>query len=447
MRVPNSGIIDVGNGQYRYLTERECLRLMGFDDSDIDKLEEVHPRRKNCTSSKLYKQAGNSIVVDILMAILKLVLKSNQVPNIDFLSLECYDTNVRINYAGGIEMKKANIINLIKYYAENNDSGFRNEAYQIANEFDKMGDYQLSEYVMALLSNTNTFVPQINENELTFVKKIEVSGSPLPLPEEIKSDIIGIINAVGHGIGINKFLFQGAPGTGKTESVKHIARILNRELFVVNFDFIIDSKLGQTGKNISKLFDEINNLVSPEKVVILFDEIDALALDRIDSKDIREMGRATTSVLKGLEELNKNILLIATTNLYDHFDKALVRRFDSVIDFNRYSREDLLEISEIILNYYLPKFENAGRNIRLLKKIVSSVDTIPYPGDLKNIIKTSLAFSNPNEEYDYLKRLYVTISDDKDMDLKTLKTKGFTVREIEILTGISKSQVSRELKE
>ena len=71
MRVPNSGIIDIGNGQYRYLTERECLRLMGFDDSDIDKLEEVHPRRKNCTSSNLYKQAGNSIVIDVLMAIIK----------------------------------------------------------------------------------------------------------------------------------------------------------------------------------------------------------------------------------------------------------------------------------------------------------------------------------------------------------------------------------------
>lgn len=344
-------------------------------------------------------------------------------------------------------MKKANIINLIKYYAENNDSGFRNEAYQIANEFDKTGDYQLSEYIMALLSNTNAFVPQINENELTFVKKIEVGGSPLPLPEEIKSDIIGIINAAGHGIGVNKFLFQGSPGTGKTETAKHIARILDRELFVVDFAFIIDSKLGQTGKNIAKLFDEINNLVSPEKVVILFDEIDALALDRTNSKDIREMGRATTSVLKGLEGLNKNILLIATTNLYDHFDKALIRRFDSVIDFNRYSREDLLEISEIILNYYLSKFKNAGKNIRLFKKIISSIDDIPYPGDLKNLIKTSLAFSNPNEEYDYLKRLYIIISDNKDMDLKTLKKKGFTVREIEILTGISKSQVSRELKE
>lgn len=76
MRVPNSGIIYIGNGQYRYLTERECLRLVGFEDSDMDKLEEAHSRRKNCTSSKLYKQAGNSIVVDILMAILKPLVKS-----------------------------------------------------------------------------------------------------------------------------------------------------------------------------------------------------------------------------------------------------------------------------------------------------------------------------------------------------------------------------------
>ena len=344
-------------------------------------------------------------------------------------------------------MKKASIINLIKYYAESNDSGFRNEAYQIANEFDKSGDYQLSEYIMALLSNANTFVPQINENDLIFVRKIEVSGDPLPLPEEIKSDIIGIVNAVEHEIGVNKFLFQGAPGTGKTETVKHIARILDRELFIVDFAFLIDSKLGQTGKNIAQLFDEINNLLIPEKSLILFDEIDALALDRTDSKDLREMGRATTSVLKGLEGLNDKILLIATTNLYKHFDKALLRRFDSVIDFNRYSREDLIDVSEVILNYYLSKFKNVARNIRLFRKIISLMDTIPYPGDLKNIIKTSLAFSNPNDEYDYLRRLYTAVFTDSDKNLKKMQSQGFTVREIEILTGVSKSQVSRELKE
>lgn len=344
-------------------------------------------------------------------------------------------------------MKKANIINLIKYYAEKNDLGFRNEAYQIANKFDKMGDYQLSEYIMALLSNANTFTPQINENELIFLKKVEVNGDPLPLPEEIKSDIIGIINAIGHNIGVNKFLFQGAPGTGKTETVKHIARILERDLFIVDFSYVIDSKLGQTGKNIAKLFDEINNFVNPEKIIILFDEIDALALDRTDSNDLREMGRATTSVLKGLDSLNEKILLIATTNLFGHFDKALIRRFDSIIDFNRYSREDLIDISEIILNFYLSKFKNVGRNLRLFRKIISLMDKIPYPGDLKNLIKTSLAFSNPNDEFDYLRRLYTSMLPKAEKTLKNLQNQGFTVREIEILTGISKSQVSRELKE
>ena len=344
-------------------------------------------------------------------------------------------------------MKKANIINLIKYYAESNDVGFRNEAYQIANEFDKLGDYQLSEYIMSLLSNANTFVPQINENDLTFVKKIETNGEPLPLPEEIKADIIGIVNAASHGIGVNKFLFTGAPGTGKTETTKQISRILDRELFVVDFALLVDSKLGQTGKNISKLFEEINDLNIPEKVIILFDEIDALALDRTDMNDLREMGRATTAVLKGLDNLNDKILLIATTNLYERFDKALVRRFESVIDVNRYSREDLMEISEIILNYYMNKFESIGRNMRLFKKIISLFETIPYPGDLKNLIKTSLAFSKPNDEYDYLRRLYTSVTNNKNKELKILQNQGFTIREIEILTGISKSQVSRELKE
>lgn len=210
---------------------------------------------------------------------------------------------------------------------------------------------------------------------------------------------------------------------------------------------MIDSKLGQTGKNIAQLFDEINNFLIPEKAVVLFDEIDALALDRTDSRDLREMGRATTSVLKGLEGLNDKILLIATTNLYKHFDKALVRRFDSVIDFNRYSRKDLVDISEVILKYYLTKFKNATRNIRMFRKIISLMKIIPYPGDLKNIIKTSLAFSNPTDEFDYLRRLYTLVSNDNNKNLKKLQNQGFTVREIEILTGMSKSQVSRKLKE
>ena len=72
-------------------------------------------------------------------------------------------------------MKKKNIISLIKYYVEKNDAGFRNEAYEIAREFDASGDYQLSEYIMSLLSNVNTFVPQVSENVSSFFEKIEKS--------------------------------------------------------------------------------------------------------------------------------------------------------------------------------------------------------------------------------------------------------------------------------
>lgn len=349
-------------------------------------------------------------------------------------------------------MKKRNVINLIKFYTEKNDANFRNEAIEIAKDFNANGDEQLGSYILALLSDANTFVPQIYlENSLStldsrYFRKIDYENTPLPLPEKIQEDIVGLTNAAWRNVGVNKFLFQGAPGTGKTETVKQIARLLERTLLMVDFDYLIDSKLGQTSKNISAMFQELNDLSEPENFVVLFDEIDAIAMDRTNSNDMREMGRATTAFLKGIEHINDRIVLIATTNLYNSFDKALIRRFDSVINFNRYTRDELLEIGEIILNEYLVKFAIVGKDIKTFRKIMNLMDVIPYPGDLKNIIKTAVAFSKPNVKYDYLKRLYNMIEENDEMDLNKLQKSGFTLREIEILTGISKSQVSRMLK-
>ena len=342
------------------------------------------------------------------------------------------------------QMRKKNILNLIKYYAEHNDAGFRNEAYIIAKLFDQAGDSQLAEYIMALLSGANAFIPQSNEYQSSFFNKVSLAGDSLPLPTSIMEDIIGVINSIRHHAGFNKFLFEGDPGTGKTETVKQIARILNRDLYSVDFDSVVDSKLGQTSKNIASVFQEIRALPNPEKAIIMFDEIDAIALDRINSNDLREMGRVTSSVLKGLDGLDGNIVLIATTNLFSQFDKALTRRFDAVINFNRYNKNELLDIAESILNDLLSQFKFAGRNMRLFRKIISKMDKIPYPGELKNIIKTSVAFSDPTNEYAYLKKLYEAVSGPSD--IKTLQNQGFSVREIEILTSISKSQVARELQ-
>lgn len=347
-------------------------------------------------------------------------------------------------------MKKQNVLNLIKYHVERNETAFRNESILIARYFDSIGDSQLAEYIMGLISESNLYSPQSSEFESKFLKQVDTKSlNSLNLPSEISEDLKGIINAVNHNIGINKFLFEGLPGSGKTEAAKNIARLLNRSLFIVDFENLIDSKLGQTNKNIANVFHEINTIPNANKVVILFDEIDVIALDRINSNDVREMGRVTSTILRELDrltDLNKEIVIIATTNLYPNFDKALTRRFDAIINFNRYSKEDLIEVAEYYFSSFIKSFKNISKDSRLFKKILKLAPQLPYPGELKNIIKTSLAFSDIGSEYDYLKRLYNNlIGNLEQKDLNALYNEGFTIREIEKLKGKSKSAIAREL--
>ena len=347
-------------------------------------------------------------------------------------------------------MKKQNVLNLIKYHVEKNENAFRNEALIIARYFDSIGDDQLAEYIMSLIAESNLYTPQSSDFESEFLKQIDIRGmEPLNLPIVITEDIKGIINAINHNIGINKFLFEGSPGSGKTEAAKQVTRLLDRTLFYVDFDNLIDSKLGQTNKNISSVFNEINSIPNSNKVVILFDEIDVIALDRVSSNDVREMGRVTSTILRELDrltDLNKEIVIIATTNLFSKFDKALTRRFDAIINFDRYSKEDLIEVGEFYFSSYIKNFKGVAKDTRLFRNILNLAPHLPYPGELKNIIKTSLAFSDVNYEHDYLKRLYNSlIGNLNKTDINQLYDMGFTVREIEKLTGESKSAVSRKL--
>ena len=67
-------------------------------------------------------------------------------------------------------MKKYEIVNLIKCFADHNDSGFRTQAAEIANEFNSQGDQDLSEYIMSLIATNDIFVPQMinDDQELKF---------------------------------------------------------------------------------------------------------------------------------------------------------------------------------------------------------------------------------------------------------------------------------------
>ena len=86
--------------------------------------------------------------------------------------------------------------------------------------------------------------------------------------------------------------------------------------------------------------------------------------------------------------------------------------------------------------------------MRLFRKIMSQMGEIPYPGELKNMLKSALAFSSPDDPYDYLRRLYAQACPGSSVsDLARLREQGFTMREIEKLSGVPRSTVSRELKE
>ena len=67
-RAPGCGCLPIGNGNYRYLTERECWRLQGYSDIDFDAAAQVNSRRT------LYRQAGNSIPVPIFESLFKKML-------------------------------------------------------------------------------------------------------------------------------------------------------------------------------------------------------------------------------------------------------------------------------------------------------------------------------------------------------------------------------------
>lgn len=340
-------------------------------------------------------------------------------------------------------MKKKSIINLIKYHVENKNFEFRNEAYEIAQDFLADGDEEIAHYIMSIMNKINVFTPQQIDGTSDFLRINKKYSSTFKIPFSLEKDIFGIMNAIKNNSGINKFLFFGKPGTGKTEACKQISRILNRELYFVEFDELVDSKLGQTSKNIIKLFDDINSLQNPDNIIILFDEIDGLCLDRINSNDLREMGRVTSTFLKMLDNLDDRIVLIATTNLYNNLDKAIKRRFDYELNFDKYTKEELVEVSLSILNEEIKKYKYLKKDEKLAKKIFNIVNLLPYPGDMYNIIRSSLAFCDSTKPYSYFLNLYDKLIDNDINDIKKMSDKGLSVRDIEKLTGISKSSVSR----
>lgn len=128
-----------------------------------------------------------------------------------------------------------------------------------------------------------------------------------------------------------KLLFTGPAGTGKTSAAEALAQGLGWPLGLVSVDTVVSSYLGETASNLRRVFD----FAQDHRMVLVFDEFDALGRMRDDSSEHGEMKRVVSSFLQFLDHYSGPSLMIAITNYPGLLDFALWRRFDEVAEFKR----------------------------------------------------------------------------------------------------------------
>ena len=173
-------------------------------------------------------------------------------------------------------------------------------------------------------------------------------------------------------------LLHGYPGTGKTSSVKQIAKSSGRNIFIVEIQKIQSKWVGESEKNISKIFEEYKQCKSNyEKTpILLFNEADAILGKRMYvSSSVDKMNNTIQNLLlQYLEDFNG--IFFATTNSASFLDTAFDRRFLYKVEFNKPSynvrqlilRNAFSEFADETLKLINDSFELTGGQILNIKK-------------------------------------------------------------------------------
>ncbi|MDD1656963.1 MAG: ATP-binding protein [Methanomicrobiales archaeon] len=131
---------------------------------------------------------------------------------------------------------------------------------------------------------------------------------------------------------VGKLLFIGPPGTGKTSLALALSRELHLPVLEVRLSMITSQYLGETSKNIDRIFQFARKLAP---CILFIDEFDFVAKSRI-TDDHGAMKRAVNMLLKNIDRVNlvrDRVLLIGATNHPQLLDEAAWRRFDEVVEF------------------------------------------------------------------------------------------------------------------
>jgi hypothetical protein len=158
-------------------------------------------------------------------------------------------------------------------------------------------------------------------------------------------------------------LFCGAPGTGKTLSACLVGKYCGCEVYRVDLSMIVSKYIGETEKNLSRVFDAAEN----KRWILFFDEADALFGKRtkVDDSHDRFANQEISFLLQRIEAFNGVVIL--ATNFKTNIDEAFTRRFHSVVHFP------------------LPK---PPERLRIWREAFSSKSTLDREIDLPKIAET-----------------------------------------------------------
>ncbi len=144
-----------------------------------------------------------------------------------------------------------------------------------------------------------------------------------------------------HGVSPRRrLLFHGPPGCGKTLAAAVLAGEMGLPLMTVRFDALFSRFLGATANQLRAIFSEMPR----QPGVYLFDEFDTVAKARGDSQDVGEMNRVVTAFLQLVDADVSGSILVAATNHVELLDRAVFRRFDVSVHFDKPTKKQLVEL-------------------------------------------------------------------------------------------------------
>lgn len=244
----------------------------------------------------------------------------------------------------------ANQLSLVRYVAENNlqkakiaalaccaeDSTQKNKNYITKYEsLLRSGGMNMLE----LPPNISSFAAMEDLSNVFLEKRYYLTKRERSLFETIrKMSNVSLKLMEKHIPYLNATLLYGESGVGKTEFSKYVAYKLEMPYLYVNFSRMLDSYLGGTAKNLTALF----NFINQQTCVVMLDEIDSLAVKRKygSSGAEAEVSRSTTCLLQLLDSVTNGHVIIAATNLIEDVDSAVKRRFTEKHEMFRLKAEE-----------------------------------------------------------------------------------------------------------